>query len=247
MINHMLKVATYGLEYFGLYYGTYRGFVKANNDPNNMGRLKIHCPTVHGDLFPDHWALPVTPYAGKNFGFWAIPDVGEMVHVRFDHGRLDHPMWEGGWWGQNETTPDMSQSNVVLATKEGLKVVLKRSSREILIQQDNGNSVLIDGSRITLNHHGDVSITAQGAVNITAQNPVRLTAPEVDVMGNLSVMGNLTLTNPISGQPGAVIGDISVQGKVTSSGEGIFAGHSVSTHVHSGVQSGASNTGTPIG
>jgi phage baseplate assembly protein gpV len=137
--------------------------------------------------------------------------------------------------------------NVVLATKEGLKSSSSRESKEILIQQDNGNSVLIDGSRITLNHHGDVSITAQGAVNITAQNPVRLTAPEVDVMGNLSVMGNLTLTNPISGQPGAVIGDISVQGKVTSSGEGIFAGHSVSTHVHSGVQSGASNTGTPIG
>jgi hypothetical protein len=247
MIDHLIKMVTYGLEYFGLYYGTYRGQVMDNQDPQNMGRVKIHCPTIHGDLFPDHWAMPVTAYAGKNCGLWVVPDAGEWVHVRFDHGRLDYPMWEGGWWGQGEITADMVPKHVVLATKEGLKIVLSRESKQILLQQDTGNSILIDGSRIILNHQGNVSIAAQGDVDITAQSPIRITAPEVDVLGNLSISGSLSITNPITGQPGAVVGNIHIAGTVSSDGDGTFGGHSVSTHVHPGVQTGPGNTGTPIG
>lgn len=41
-------------------------------------------------------------------------------------------------------------------------------------------------------------------------------------------------------------GDMSVNGNITATGNIVGAGVSLSTHVHSGVQSGNSNTGTPL-
>ena len=43
-----------------------------------------------------------------------------------------------------------------------------------------------------------------------------------------------------------LIGDITVNGKVTATGDVKGQGTSLHTHVHSGVQSGGSNTGGPV-
>lgn len=44
----------------------------------------------------------------------------------------------------------------------------------------------------------------------------------------------------------AVDGDLTVSGTTVGTGDGKFAGIDVQTHVHSGVTSGGSNTGTPV-
>lgn len=177
---HML---VYGLEYLGLYYGTYRGQVVSNSDPLNLGRLQVHCPHIHGDQYPGAWAHPISPMAGKSFGIWHVPDVGEWVHVRFDHGRIEFPMWEGGWWGTGDTTADMTVKNVVLCTLEGLKIILNRTAKSITIQQDSGNAIVITEDSIAINHIAKVVITAP---------EVDITAPIVKITGQLEVTGEGT-------------------------------------------------------
>jgi len=170
------RIMESGLEAIGLYYGVYRASIIDNADPKNQGRLMLHCEQVHGSSWPEVWSWPETPYAGNGFGFWAIPDIGEYVYVRFDHGRPDKPIWHGGWWGDQDMTDDMVPGKVVLATAEGLKIVIDRTAGSILLEQSPGNSVLIDPTQIYLTSDGDikcegknVTVQSMGAVEVSAQ------------------------------------------------------------------------------
>ncbi len=255
MIPNFNKLLTYGLEYFGLYYGVYRGQVMSTADPDSLGRVQVHCPTIHGPLYPPMWAFPRTTMGGKQFGFWHVPDVGEWVYVSFDHGRLDYPLWEGGWWGAGDPTTDMVPTSVVLATKEGLKIVLDRQNEVITIQQTNGNSIIIDSGEIIISHNSDIVLQAQGSVtinahaqvNVTAQDKVSITAPEIDLTGNVLIAGNLGVSGGSGTNLVTMDGNIQVTGAVQATGDGTFNGIQVSQHVHGGVTTGSSTTAIPQG
>lgn len=171
------RIMESGLEAIGLYYGVYRAKVINNADPDNLGRVILHCEQVHGKDYPEVWAWPETPYAGNGFGFWAIPDKDDYVYVRFDHGRPDKPIWHGGWWGEDDVTDDdMTTKKVVLVVKEGMKIVLDRESQTVLIEQSLGNSVFISDETMELKHAGkilvdgeDVTVQSMGITEVRAQ------------------------------------------------------------------------------
>lgn len=157
----MMEEQKYGFEHCGLFYGIYKAQVVDNNDPLGVGRLVLSCPTVHGPTTAQIWARPKASFGGKQNGLWAIPDIGEWVYVSFDHGRAEFPIWEGGWWADNgDVTADMTLKNVVLCTAEGLKIVINRTENTVLIQQSNGNSILIAGDAITVQSASQVSVQA---------------------------------------------------------------------------------------
>lgn len=83
------------------FFGKYRGKVVSNKDPLNLGRVQVEVPAVLGDR-QDSWALPATPYAGKDVGFFAIPVVGTNIWVEFEAGDPNYPIWSGCFWGENE-------------------------------------------------------------------------------------------------------------------------------------------------
>lgn len=181
-MHNMIELLKYGLEYCGLYYGTYRAQVKSTADPENRGRIMLLCPQVHGPSYPPVWAEPKSAMAGSQFGFWHVPDVGEWVYVQFDHGRSDFPIWEGGWWGLNDQTADMVTSKVVLATKEGLKLVFDRANGTILVSHPAGSSIQLDDTGI-----------------IVAGESVSLVASTVIVSGDTTFQDNITCSTGATG------------------------------------------------
>jgi Type VI secretion system/phage-baseplate injector OB domain len=78
------------------YYGKYRASVQSNDDPLKIGRLQLSAPDF--PAMKEAWALPCTPYAGPNVGFYAIPPVGSAVWVEFEGGNPDSPIWSGCFW-----------------------------------------------------------------------------------------------------------------------------------------------------
>ena len=84
---------------------------------------------------------------------------------------------------------------------------------------DNGNGyVEIDPDT------GNMSIASFGALFIYSQNKANITAPNgIAITGNVKITGNLQVT-------GTTIGN----------------GVNLNTHVHSGVQTGSGNSGTPV-
>ncbi|BAY08533.1 phage baseplate assembly protein V [Calothrix sp. NIES-2098] len=83
------------------FFGKYRGKVTANKDPLYLGRIQVTVPAIFGEGRLS-WAMPCTPYAGKDVGFFAIPPINANVWVEFEGGDPDYPIWAGCFWGENE-------------------------------------------------------------------------------------------------------------------------------------------------
>jgi hypothetical protein len=62
----------------------------------------------------------------------------------------------------------------------------------------------------------------------------------------VSLVKSSAFTNTTNNTPVSITGNLSVTGTITSDTDCVSAGISGKTHVHSGVQSGSSNTGTPV-
>ncbi|WP_413167474.1 phage baseplate assembly protein V [Capilliphycus salinus ALCB114379] len=83
------------------FFGKYRGKVTGNKDPLNLGRIQVSVPAIFGEG-RQSWAMPCTPYAGKDVGFFTIPPLDTNVWVEFEGGDPDYPIWSGCFWGENE-------------------------------------------------------------------------------------------------------------------------------------------------
>ncbi len=96
-------------------YGIMLGVVKDNNDPQQMGRLKIFIPNVDSKFYETKdlpWALYVTPFGGiikdmavgreeteisniTAYGMWSIPKNGAQVLCGFINGNIHERFWFG--------------------------------------------------------------------------------------------------------------------------------------------------------
>ncbi|OCQ53906.1 hypothetical protein Ppb6_00924 [Photorhabdus australis subsp. thailandensis] len=85
----------------------------------------------------------------------------------------------------------------------------------------------------------NVTVITPAKLTATANGGTEITSPEIILNGNVTINGNL------SQGMGAGGGTATMQGPVTVSNDVTAAGISLKNHVHSGVQSGGSNTGKP--
>src|SRR5262252_5813625 len=81
------------------------GVVTDNKDPLRLGRVKIKFPVLSEQDTSD-WAPVVMLGAGKNRGWFFIPEVDDEVLVMFEHGDLNRPMVIGALWNGKDTTAD---------------------------------------------------------------------------------------------------------------------------------------------
>ena len=74
--------------------------VVQNKDPDNLDRVKVRLPWLdHGDTDQTHWAQLVTPMEGDKFGWYALPDIDDVVVVMFIGGDISQPIILGGVYG----------------------------------------------------------------------------------------------------------------------------------------------------
>jgi len=96
--DYLLGPPEFHERFAGRYFGTYRALVKRNDDPRQLGRVKVYCSSVYGsDLSP--WAFPCMPMGSSIDGgsFW-VPPVDSLVWIEFEQGYPTHPIYKGGFW-----------------------------------------------------------------------------------------------------------------------------------------------------
>ncbi len=106
-----------------VFYGKYRGKVMDNKDPRKLGRVQVSCPAVLGEGIQS-WAMPCSPYAGKDVGFFALPPAGANVWVEFEGGNSNYPIWGGCFWGENEVPQEAKDEKVKVLKVQGTKMIL---------------------------------------------------------------------------------------------------------------------------
>src|SRR5439155_1732561 len=67
------------------------GVVTDNKDPSKLGRVKLKIPIL-SDNDSTFWAPVVMMGAGKNRGWFFIPEVNDEVLVMFEHGDVNRPV-----------------------------------------------------------------------------------------------------------------------------------------------------------
>lgn len=106
-----------------MFFGKYRGTVANNIDPMQQGRVQVRCPAVLGDGRLS-WAMPCSPYAGDDVGFFAVPPNGANVWVEFEAGDPDYPIWSGGFWGTGQVPASPALPTMKVLKTDGLTLTI---------------------------------------------------------------------------------------------------------------------------
>jgi hypothetical protein len=131
------------------YFGKYRGIVTDVDDPSNMCRIRATVPAVLGE-HPCGWAMPAMPFAGAAHGMVLLPAVGSGVWIEFEAGRLDNPIWSGGWWSSGQRPEPQGAKVRVIVSENGHKVILDDEVDEVKIVHGEGPAIKLTGSEIVL-------------------------------------------------------------------------------------------------
>lgn len=202
-------------------------------------------------------------YSNTSKGLFSIPKVGAKVWVFFENGNLNRPVYFATSYDKedwvniaDENYPDdfeniygetgekVYRNKMAVSQKGGVIEIVNTDNQEsIQISQYKGSfkiwnnigtkeyvkgeDVKYVGDKQDLHVSGNMRIHVGGAANIT-------------------VAGNTTLTTPKT----TINSDVKINGELDVSGD-VVADHggnniSLITHKHSGVDSGPSNTGSPV-
>ena len=146
--------------------GKYRGIVVDNVDPERLGRLKVHVPSVLGADVVTGWALPCLPFGGAaGQGSLWIPEIGAGVWIEFEEGHVHYPVWVGTFWskpdGENEVPlpvdADGETGEVVDPPTRRILSTLKSHSLQFEDADGDEMVLLYDGAnrhRIVMNADG---------------------------------------------------------------------------------------------
>lgn len=186
----------------GLIHGVVVGIVTNNQDPQGLGRVKVHFPWM-SEKDESNWARVAAPMAGKERGFYTLPEVEDEVLVAFEHGRVDYPYVLGALWNGKDKPPADNGDG-----KNNIRVFKSRSGHVVRLDDTDGSekieiidakgkeSLVFDAKQntITITAEKDVVIESKdGMVKLTGKKGVEITAP--DGAGKLEVKQNLDVTS----------------------------------------------------
>jgi uncharacterized protein involved in type VI secretion and phage assembly len=120
------------------FYGKYRGIV-TDVDSSTL-RIKATVPAVLGTT-ETGWCLPCVPYAGKDVGFFFVPDTGAAVWIEFEGGDVSYPIWTGCYWRSGEVPSDASPTTRGVVTAAPHKMLFDDDGDEVHLEDSNGGKI----------------------------------------------------------------------------------------------------------
>jgi uncharacterized protein involved in type VI secretion and phage assembly len=149
------------------FFGKYRGTVTDIDDPLMTFRIRASVPDVMGSL-DSGWALPCAPFGGSGMGFFALPKVGALVWIEFEHGDPDYPIWTGCFWGSVSDVPSSllapPYQKMMIQTAGGQIVTLDDTPGigGISLETSGGQKIKLTATGIEIDNGMGAKITMQG-------------------------------------------------------------------------------------
>ena len=164
-------------------YGKHRGKVVDPVDPLQLGRILALVPAI--SEMPLSWAMPATPYAGADVGFFAIPPIGANVWIEFEGGDVNYPIWSGCFWGEGQVPAEPAvPTTIMLKTTLGAFSIndLDAELKLSLTAPDGLMSLVMNptGIKLSLNEIS-ISITQEAITLSYAPSTVEITPEGITV------------------------------------------------------------------
>jgi uncharacterized protein involved in type VI secretion and phage assembly len=139
-------------------YGLHYGVVCQNKDPDNLDRIKVRLPWLdRGDTDQTHWAQLMTPMEGKQWGWYTVPDVDDVVVVMFIAGDISQPIIVGGVWSKPDFSPEPNEDG-----KNNFRGYRSRCGHRMILD-DSGKVKVVYADKTTKNMVGIGEFAKDGA------------------------------------------------------------------------------------
>lgn len=184
--------------------GVAYGIVRDNQDPSGLGRVRVSYPW-HTQTDQSYWARIAVPMAGKDRGFYTLPEVGDEVALVFERGDMRFPCVIGAVWNGKNAPPGSNSDgkNNVRVFKSRAGHVLQfddtDGSPSVTVQLSDQKKLVIDNDGIRLDDHSGNTLkisTQDGGVSIVAQGTLSLQGNSISIVsqGTLSLSASSTVT-----------------------------------------------------
>ena len=133
--------------------GFVTGLVKENWDSEHPGMVKVEYFLGAKGKNLTGWVPVAAPYAGKEYGYYALPEVGAEVVLAFQMGNRNCPIVLGSIWSKINVLPKdtANEKNTVkkLLTKGGCEIQFsgEEGKEQILIQTPKGLKLLLEDEK----------------------------------------------------------------------------------------------------
>lgn len=177
------------------------GLVRDNEDPENLGRVKLEFPWRDADD-ESYWARIATDMTGDGYGTYFLPEVEDEVLVGFENGDIHRPIVIGSLWSGNRKPPEDNSDGAndirKIETRSGHIIEFDDNDQAgaVRIETNAGHSVVLNdesGSEsVTIEDKGGNSIEMDsnaGSVGIKANTEISLEAPTIE----LAADGEITI------------------------------------------------------
>lgn len=170
------------------------GTVSANDDPKNLGRVKLKLPWRDPNFVTD-WVRVLAPMAGAGRGAYFVPEVGDEVLVAFDRDDIRYPYVLGALWSEADKPPEANSNKKndvrIVKSRKGhmLKFDDAAAKGVITIELNDGKKVEIDddGIRITDKTNKITIDTKSGSIDIEAATALSMKAPKITIEASASL------------------------------------------------------------
>ncbi|MFN8377626.1 MAG: VgrG-related protein [Anaerolineae bacterium] len=190
--------------------------VTDNNDPDNLGRVKLKFPWFD-EAVETNWSRVAMPGAGNERGFFVLPEVNDEVLVVFLNGDMNWPVVVGGLYSSVSKPPLQSSQSVangkvinrMMKTTAGHIIELKEDSgaKSIMIKDGQGKAEMkmdATNNKMSTTVQGDISIESKTAkVTVTATGDIIIDSKgnvNIKAATNVSIEGNAQVSIKGNGQ-----------------------------------------------
>ncbi len=157
------------------------GIVVDNVDPEGLARVRLSFPSLPGDD-SSAWAPLSALGAGKDRGWFFLPEIDDEVLVMFEQGDIDRPVVVGALWNGEDPPPEdkgAGPDQRAIVSRAGSRIIFDDEAETIRLEDGGGvGSVELtaDGKVSLEAHSGDVCLQAPGGELIIAAKDVSISA-----------------------------------------------------------------------
>jgi len=186
--------------------GFVQGVVVENNNAKFKGMVKVEFTVWENGKNMCEWVRLMSPYTGKNYGTYWVPEIDEIVLVGFIGGSLKRPFLLGSLYpnAASIVNDNFHKENLVknIKTKGGIDILINedKDKQKITVTTPKGSHIVIDDAaesctiadkgaknKIVLNYKN-------GGIEIASEKTLKLTAGKTEIAldgnsGNITVKG----------------------------------------------------------